>query len=403
MSHNIPQDLLIEMLSSFPVKLLLKCRCACKAWDCLITNPFFTAKHLKKAAARNSELLLFRYYIDGGNERYLLHTNESFPENPVEELHCPLKSLNHFVNIVGSCNGILCLSDDVNGVYTNRAALWNPSVRKIVTIPSPNITLDSGGQLFHSLGFGFDSKLDDYKLVRVVYMEDNNFGIDIPPLVEIYSLRRRCWRLIRHDLKYFNTASAQSAFVNGACHWAAYKPKNGNGVCNVIVSFALGEEAFGEMLVPKCLVDKYLFMDVAAFDGSLLLVPFHEMTGEEDWFSVWMMKKYGDVESWIKLFNISHLEGIQRLVAVRPNGKFLLAKEDGKLVFYDPNTEEILDTGIFGEQNSFYLDILVDSLVLVGESNEFTEIKEEDAFTSGSVSSSLVVNDKASEESREES
>uniref|UniRef100_A0A2C9VHG5 F-box associated beta-propeller type 1 domain-containing protein n=2 Tax=Manihot esculenta TaxID=3983 RepID=A0A2C9VHG5_MANES len=395
--------MLTRMFSSFPVKLLLKCRCVCKAWDSLITNPSFIDEHLKKTAARKSELLLFRYYINvelfKGKEHYLLYTDETFPEKPVKELDCPLKCLSRFINIVGSCNGVICLSDDFSGTYTDRAALWNPSVRKIVSIPCANVTFHSHGPFFHSLGFGFDSKADDYKLVRVAYIGDEYFDfVDIPPLVEIFSLRERYWKRVHNNLNYVICECSTSAFVDGACHWVASVTKNGVSVGRVIVSFSLGDELFREMELPKCLVEEYIIMDVAAFDGSLLLVPFMKKNGKEDWFSVWIMREYGVARSWTKLFSFSKEERVERLVAFRQNGEILLAKRGGKLVSYDPNTKKTTATGIVGDARSFYLDTLVDSLVLIGESNEFTE---EDASSCGSCSSLMEI-DEASGESTEE-
>ncbi|XP_058006564.1 F-box protein CPR1-like [Hevea brasiliensis] len=384
MSDHLPQELLAEILSRLPVKSILICRCVSKTWYSLITNPSFIDDHLKKTAARNSGLLFFRYstrelvWPFKENVRYLLYPDESFPANPVEELDCPFKGVKRIVNIVGSCNGVFCLSDDVYGKYTEKAALWNPSFRKIVNIPCPNFTFTSYGPYIHSLGFGFDSTTDDYKLVRIVYSHFN-FG-EIRPFVEIYSLRSRGWRKVDNNLKYVMLEGSTSAFLNGACHWVAIKE---DGISEVIVSFALGEEVFGEMEVPDCLVKKYIFMDIAVFDGSLLLVPFMKFTTERC-FSVWMMKKYGVPGSWTKLFNISHSEGIRRLVAFRQNGKVLLAKEDGELVFYDPKTEEISATEILGNSRSFYLDTLVESLVLLDEANEFAEEEaSEDDGTNG--------------------
>ncbi|KAJ9174389.1 hypothetical protein P3X46_013036, partial [Hevea brasiliensis] len=150
-----------------------------------------------------------------------------------------------------TCNGVFCLSDDVYGKYTGGAALWNPSVRKVIAIPGPNVTFTSHGPYIHSLGFGFDSTTDDFKLVSVVYLQDSDFNFyEIPPLVEIYSLRSRCWRMVHNDLRYAIPECSTSAFLNGACNWVAPKRQKGAVAGDVIVSFALGEEVFGEMEVP---------------------------------------------------------------------------------------------------------------------------------------------------------
>ncbi|XP_058006580.1 F-box protein CPR1-like [Hevea brasiliensis] len=390
MSDHLTRELLEEILSRLPVKSILICRCVSKTWYSLITNPSFIAHHLKKTAARNSGLLFFSYstreliWPFKENVRYLLYPDESFPANPIEEIDCPFKDIKRFVDIVGSCNGVFCLSYGVYGRHTDGAALWNPSVRKIVNIPCPNVTFTSYGPYIPSLGFGFDSTTDDYKLVRIVYSHFN-FG-EIRPFVEIYSLRSRGWRKVDNNLKYVITARSTSAFLNGACHWVANKRFYGPGVCDAIVSFSLGEEAFGEMEVPDCLVKKYQFVDVAVFDGSLLLVASFKLTGE-GCFTVWMMKEYGVPGSWTKLFDIpdfkSHLKWIRKLVAFRQSGQVLLAKLFGQLVFYDPKTEEIFDTKIWGNAHSFYLDTFVESLVLLNETDEFTEVEaSEDNGTS---------------------
>ncbi|XP_058006578.1 F-box/kelch-repeat protein At3g23880-like [Hevea brasiliensis] len=398
MSDHLTRELLEEILSRLPVKSILICRCVSKTWYSLITNPSFIAHHLKKTAARNSGILFFSYSTRGlvwpfkENVRYLLYPDESFPANPIEELDYPFKDLKRFVDIVGSCNGVFCLSYGVYGKYTNGAALWNPSVRKIVNIPCPNITFTSHGFYKHLLGFGFDSATDDYKLVRIVYLPDSNFKFDkIPPLVEIYSLRSRGWRKVdNNDLKYVIADFSTSAFLNGTCHWVATKPPNGPGACDAIVSFSLGEEVFGEMEVPDCLVKQYYFIDVAVSDGSLLLVAITKLT-EEGCFSVWKMKEYGVPGSWTNLFNISHLAGIRRLVAFRQSGEVLLANIAGGLVFYDPKTEEISATEILGNARSFYLDTLVESLVLLDEANG---VSNEHSASHGGIDKDLQKNSK---------
>ncbi|KAF2293490.1 hypothetical protein GH714_002229 [Hevea brasiliensis] len=305
---------------------------------------------------------------------------ESFPANPIEELDYPFKDLKRFVDIVGSCNGVFCLSYGVYGKYTygvfclsygvygkytDGAALWNPSVRKIVNIPCPNVKFTSLGFYKHLLGFGFDSATDDYKLVRIVYLPDSNFKFDkIPPLVEIYSLRSRGWRKVdNNDLKYVIADLSTSAFLNGTCHWVATKPPNGPGACDAIVSFSLGEEVFGEMEVPDCLVKKYHFIDVAVSDGSLLLVAITKLT-EEGCFSVWKMKEYGVPGSWTNLLIFHIWQGYE---------------------------EEISATEILGNARSFYLDTLVESLVLLDEANG---VSNEHSASHGGIDKDLQKNSK---------
>ncbi|KAF2293398.1 hypothetical protein GH714_001269 [Hevea brasiliensis] len=393
MSDHLPQELLEEILSRLPVKSILICRCVSKTWYSLITNPSFIACHLKKTAARNSGLLFFSYCKTEpcppyrNNESYLLYPDELFA-NPVEELDRPCKGFKGLFDIVGSCNGVFCLS---YGYYA--PALWNPSVRKIVNIPRPNVTFTSRGFHKHSHGFGFDSSTGDYKLVRIVYLPDSNFNFDkIPPLVEIYSLRSRGWRKVDNDLKCVIPDFSTSAFLNGTCHWVATKPPNGPGVCDAILSFSLGDEVFGEMEVPDCLAKKYHYINVAVSDGSLLLVAFTETT-EERCFSVWMMKEYGVPGSWTKLFNISHLaiyEGSLHLGKVVRSIEEEPSEDDGSSGVSNENSSSPdgvdmdLQKNNEGNQNA-------NSPIILNEANE---ILEEVASTSNS----QMAIDKANEE-----
>ncbi|KAF2293499.1 hypothetical protein GH714_002273 [Hevea brasiliensis] len=231
-------------------------------------RPFFHSPTSQENAARNSGLLFFSYstrelvWPFKENVRYLLYPDESFPANPVEELDCPFKGIKRFVNIVGSCNGVFCLSDDVYGKYAEKAFLWNPSVRKIVNIPCPNFTFTHMDPIYPHL------------------------GLALIPLLMIIS------------------------FLS----WVATKRGNGPGVRDVIVSFSLGEEVFGEM--------------------------------EEKAFTVWMMKEYGIPGSWTKLFDISHLKWIRKLVAFRQSVE---ASEDN-------STNEILEDVASSSNSQLVID-----------------------------------------------
>jgi hypothetical protein len=220
---------------------------------------YFATHHLNKTTkTKNSDILLFWYCSRESNgeiEHYFLYPDEGFPDNHLEELDCPFKSTwNGYSDIVGSCDGVFCLVDYGFG-YNDMAALWNPSIRKSVSIPRPNVTFTSHGSFVHSLGFGFDSISNDYKLVRVVYLQDCSFDFDeVPPMVEVYTMRRGCWRMITNDLKYVLREQSACAFLNGACHWIGYNSLERDEPRHATVAFNLGDEVFVQMTVPDCLV-----------------------------------------------------------------------------------------------------------------------------------------------------
>lgn len=94
--------------------------------------------------------------------------------------------------IIGSCNGLVCITDDQFS-YAHDTILWNPSIRKYVPLPKPRITVFKHGKFEHVMGFGFDPKSNDYKVVRIVYLEPSKkFEIDI------YRLSSGTWEDISH-------------------------------------------------------------------------------------------------------------------------------------------------------------------------------------------------------------
>lgn len=94
----------------------------------------------------------------------------------------PFEWTSTYLNIAGSCNGILCLVDD-NRSYPNHFYLWNPSIRKFVNLPTPMYTFETCSICAHVQGFGFDCVTNDYKVVRIV---DTTFCLT--PYIELYKL-----------------------------------------------------------------------------------------------------------------------------------------------------------------------------------------------------------------------
>ncbi|XP_059629864.1 F-box protein CPR1-like [Cornus florida] len=184
MSDFLPKDLLIDVFTGLPIKTLGRCACVCKLWYSLITNPNFITTQVNRSSANSDNNLTL---IRTGNGKSMLYTviNSNF-ENAYGELEGPLKSCRDLnLRIIGSCHGLLCLSEDLHS-YKEKLFLWNLSIQKRMDLPPLRVTSRSHGRHMHSIGFGFDSVTDDYKVVRIVYIADMGFGN--PPEVDIFSL-----------------------------------------------------------------------------------------------------------------------------------------------------------------------------------------------------------------------
>ncbi|XP_059456610.1 F-box/kelch-repeat protein At3g06240-like [Corylus avellana] len=347
MSDCIPNEVVTDILSRLPVKSLIRFRCVSRTWSSLISSPHLIAAHrnFTLSNTHHPPYLLFRHFNDQHkNERFTLPSSDDlFPRTLSQEMEEN--------GIVGSSNGLLCL----NICYNDGYVFWNPSIRKAIYLPDPSIRFSSHGQFLHSLGFGYDPTTDDFKLVRVAYLE----GITetVPPPVEIYTLRTGAWRFVTAPgPPYVIDEWPLSVFVNGAVHWLAHTPWNKGDFRNVIVSFDMGAEAFHEMDLPESLQgSEHLNVTVAVLDGLLALAPCNGWWGEES-HSVWVMKEYGVVESWTKQFDVDVREGLGRVIAFRRKGEVPVNKASGQL---------ILDLPIYGLTESFYLNTYVESLVLL--------------------------------------
>ncbi|XP_023926733.1 F-box protein CPR1 [Quercus suber] len=186
--HEIPTHVLIRL----PIKSIVTCTSVYKTWKSLIQNPTFISMHLHQSSNNNNHpLLLFRQTTDQHEkEHYALHwdDNENFYEHTRFGFPFHDRSPCEIYRVVGTCNGLICLADDFYVDY-HKFILWNPCVRKFVELPQPNITFHTHGGHDASVGFGFDSKTNDYKVVRfLTFLDKDDWDYESPPDVEVYSL-----------------------------------------------------------------------------------------------------------------------------------------------------------------------------------------------------------------------
>jgi hypothetical protein len=153
--------------------------------------------HLHLSIKSNSNLNFLRLFSRQNIELYALYNDDDddFTEHTMFDF--PLKPLNSkrlfcAMALVGICNGLVCLSDDSH-INTEQFYLWNPCVRKFVKLPLPNVACQSSKK---HIGFGFNSKTNDYKVVSVVSLEVDPNILKERPKVEVYSLSTGVWRII---------------------------------------------------------------------------------------------------------------------------------------------------------------------------------------------------------------
>jgi F-box interacting protein len=156
--------------------------------------------------------------------------------------------------------------------------------------------------------------------------------------------------------------SSSSVFVSGAVHWPAHTLRGQGTFRNVIVSFNMKDETFGELAMPESLQGvTSLNVAVTVVDGLLALVPCNEF-GNKASQAIWVMKEYGIAESWAKLFDID-IGGFRRVIGFTKSGEVLVNKA-ARLFSIGPSSRGYLELPICG-LHDIYLDTYVESLVLL--------------------------------------
>lgn len=135
--------------------------------------------------------------------------------------------------------------------------LWNPSIRKFWALPELIIPTHFA-RLIPQFGFGFDSRYNDYKVVRVLHLGDYEC------LAQLFSLRGGLWKDLPASLPELNS-TIPHVYFNAKSHWVSFH-------CDVIVVFDMVNEEFREISLPESIeLDDYDMMAVWHKSLSLLV------------------------------------------------------------------------------------------------------------------------------------
>jgi F-box interacting protein len=267
------------------------------------------------------------------------------------------KSFNY--NIVGSCNGILCLANSNEGFVM----LWNPSIRKFKELPyfqKPQYLYFDG----ITYGFGHDRISDKYKVVAVLHYVicDNGGNFIHKSEVKVHVLGTNFWKNIREFPCGCFPSEDKGYFVSGAINWLASK----NTGTSSIVSFNLEKESYQEILQPD-----HKNIDDSSCHLGVLRDCLCMIYGDD----VWVMREYGNKDSWTKLFTIPHIQNPRtsyrflKIVNIFEDDQVLLEYVDEsieenwtwKLMVYD-SKNDIIKSMEIGEYESTP-EVCVESLI----------------------------------------
>ncbi|CAN1250672.1 F-box/kelch-repeat protein At3g06240 [Linum perenne] len=219
---SLPEEIVIDILTRLPIKSILRFKSVSKLWSTLSTNPHFTAAHLRRSSSTNPLFIVqhdtpgdFRTSIFDANFTVLQH-DLPMPENRLD-YGSP--------SILGSCNGLLCIE-----FCSDYILLWNPATKLFRQVPSFNLKspfthLTRFVPIGERTGFGFNSEIEDYKLVKfaMFYYKDRRSedqmiwdGLEVKAVV--FSWKTWSWKILKDAhipaAKYDNQVAA-----NGHLYW----------------------------------------------------------------------------------------------------------------------------------------------------------------------------------------
>jgi F-box interacting protein len=181
--------------------------------------------------------------------------------------------------------------------------LWNPSIRKFKELP-PFVSEPQNFPFMY--GFGYDPTSDNYKIVVVfsdLAHEDlsEDEATDELMDVKVHTLGTDSWKNVsKFPFPIISIERRSGQHVSGTINWLVFM-----GIKRLIASYDLRNECHKEFLLPddSGKVEKNK-LSLTVFRDCLCMV-----SGED----VWIMKEYGNKESWTKLFTISYMRDARAL------------------------------------------------------------------------------------------
>ncbi|KAJ8547106.1 hypothetical protein K7X08_010692 [Anisodus acutangulus] len=342
----LPAEFITEILLRVPVKPLLKFRRVSKSWLALIYSPEFIKTHIRISANN-------KYYT---HHRLMLRSkcilkdcslmsvlSESVME--VSRLNYPVTNQHKtFWTVVGSVNGLICLSKGANVDLANEK--WEKVEQPCCEEEGVLVLGVLGNNLSVIIsrfinGFGYDELHDDYKVMRCTY-----YSSDVE--VQIYCLKSDAWRSI-HYLQDGVSFSCPSKFVNGKLYWANYTDR----------SFYKSRYIISINLVDWEKVEQPSYRGDYNLQLGLLSSELSVYINKEKHAYVWVMKK-----SWTKLFTVKYADNPDSFAVpfFMSNKGEIVVGFASTFMIYNPK-DNSLRPAIMNSDDWWYTEIYVESLV----------------------------------------
>ncbi|CAN6570136.1 unnamed protein product [Malus baccata var. baccata] len=356
------EDRVVEILSRLLPKSLMRFKCIRKSWCTLINSPSFVAKQLSNSVDNkfsSSTCILFNrsqthVFPDNSWKQEVfwsminlsIDSDEHNLHYDVEDLNIPFPLEDHdYVLILGYCNGIVCVTAGKN------ILLCNPTTREFMRLPSSCLLLPSRPKgkfeletVFRALGFGYDCKAKEYKVVQIIenseYSDDERtyyHRIPLPHTAEVYTTAANSWREIKIDISTKTYSCSCQVYLKGFCYWYATDGEE------YILSFDLGDEIFHRIQLPSRRESGFKFYYIFLRNESLAsFCSRYDRSDKSESCEIWVMHDYDGVKNlWTKLLIIGPLQDIGKPLTFWKSDELLMLASDGRATSYNYSTENL--------------------------------------------------------------
>ncbi|KAK3000274.1 hypothetical protein RJ639_022804 [Escallonia herrerae] len=340
---DLPSHVIADILSRLPAKNVIHCRCVCRTFRKLLSEPYFIKLHL----SRSPTTLIIAQYDSAELKKLKLVELEDEPDHhdlyydPVMEFSPGVG----FQLLVGSVNGLVCLCS-FSQHESDTIYICNPTLRQYATLPKPKH--ERKYPFLIDTAFGFSSVSGEYKVVRMSEgPADDRRLSTYRTACEVYTLGTGSWRSVGDVPLLEGWYGAAS--LNDKLHWLVSELE---GQERVICSFDVEKEVFRTLSPAPPLnpisSSGYQIVSLTVLQGCLCVCD--NSADDGDIVVCWMMEDYGVKESCSKEIVISKkfvqdwlsYEMIYPLKVLK-DGDVLILFWDVRLFSYSPKSQTLED------------------------------------------------------------
>ncbi|XP_026378854.1 F-box protein At3g07870-like [Papaver somniferum] len=247
MADNLPVEIAHDIFSRLLAETVLTCKLVCKTWHNYLSHDSasFAKIHLRqlnrpqpdhKNGAAGSKVRLG--FISLSKSGHPLRYGEYYKNKRAIQFrkitHRLIRKGKCNTDLrVGSCNGLICLAESRSNL-ADPVHICNPINRECLQLPvfDENNDYESVNQVCS--GFGYSTRTNEYKVVRILYYDDSDHGTI--GHIQVYTLGSgNGWRNKGVITEMLN--STYGVFAYGDLYWLDSNEKK-------MIVFTLSDEEF---------------------------------------------------------------------------------------------------------------------------------------------------------------